>query len=144
MSIDASDDMTIFITFGLLFIFSYVGISFFRKIFNHREFIKKMIDKPTLNYKKYEDQLKSSIEYANKKIEEAQKKLSLLLEKPIKEFNKFRFNHYNSSVEKLLKDVEFDIIVLNLGFDYPKINNSNKIKDGTVEDYITYFEEFGS
>jgi len=44
-------------------------------------------------------------------------------------------------VEKLLIDVGIKETVLNLNLEYPKINVNNKIKDGSVEDYIAYFDE---
>ena len=57
------------------------------------------------------------------------------------DFIEFRKNHYNSKVEKLLIDVGIKETVLNLNLEYPKINVNNKIKDGSVEDYIAYFDE---
>lgn len=56
-------------------------------------------------------------------------------------FIEFRKKHYNSKVEKLLIDVGIKDTVLNLGLEYPKINVNNKKKDGSVEDYIAYFDE---
>lgn len=57
------------------------------------------------------------------------------------DFIEFRKKHYNSKVEKLLIDVGIKETVLNIGLEYPKINVNNKIKDGSVEDYIAYFDE---
>lgn len=60
---------------------------------------------------------------------------------PLDNFIEFRRNHYNSKIEKLLLDVGLKDEVLQFGLDYPKINNSNKISDGTIEDCITYFDK---
>lgn len=84
-------------------------------------------------------------------IEEMEKELNCFLNKENEFYNdiytkwndfiEFRKNHYNSKVEKLLIDVGIKETVLNIGLEYPKINVNNKIKDGSVEDYIAYFDE---
>jgi len=77
----------------------------------------------------------------------AEKKFINNLHMKWNDFTDFRKNHYNSKVEKLLIDVGFKDIIsefnaaTNLGLKYPKINVNNKIKDGSVEDYIAYFDE---
>lgn len=56
-------------------------------------------------------------------------------------FVEFRKKHYNSKVEKLLIDVGIKETVISFGLEYPKINVNNKEKDGSVEDYVAYFDE---
>lgn len=36
--------------------------------------------------------------------------------------------------------MELDKKIKDIGLEYPKINKSNKISDGTVEDYVEYFD----
>ena len=58
------------------------------------------------------------------------------------EFVKFRKNHYNSKMESLFIDAGLEKQINSLGLDYCRINNDNKRKNGTVEEYITYFNNF--
>lgn len=101
--------------------------------------IKEIPDKE-FNVDKYHNKLNmliaQEIENANK-LSETIKKDS---EKQLNALYSFRVNHYNANVEKLLIDVGFKDLVESLGLEYKKVNNSNKKKDGTIEDYIEYFE----
>jgi hypothetical protein len=56
------------------------------------------------------------------------------------DFIEFRKKHYNSQFEKVLLDLGLKEKIEKLNLTYPKINNNNKINDGTIEDYIAYFD----
>ena len=58
-----------------------------------------------------------------------------------KKFIEFRKKHYNSKLENILIETGVKDLILELDFEYPKINNNNKIEDGNIEDYIAYFED---
>ena len=86
------------------------------------------------------------LEEFKNKIQETKKRYQETLTKSIlpkwNDFIEFRKNHYNSKIEKLLIDMNLNNDIKKLKLEYPKINNSNKISDGTIEDYITYFDNF--
>lgn len=136
----SNDSESLFVYFPMLI--PIVASVFYVKARNKIDEIKFSLDKPKLDEKKYADKLKKLINDTDKEIQIAKKSLISMIEKPINDFNSFRFNHYNSDVEKLLMDIEFNVTILGLGFDYPSINKSNKIKDGTIEDYVTYFNDY--
>lgn len=133
----------VYFFFSLLTVINcIVQVTFYIKSLKKIDDIKVSLDKPKLDEKKYADKLKKLINDTDKEIQIVKKNLISMIEKPINDFNSFRFSHYNSDIEKLLMDIEFNVTILGLGFDYPGINNSNKIKDGTIEDYVTYFNDY--
>lgn len=89
----------------------------------------------------YKIKLKDN-ENINKKYELDNKKKLKKVSNNWKDFIDFRKNHYNMHIEKILIETGFKDDIIYLDLDYPKINSSNKIKDGTIEDYIAYFENF--
>lgn len=56
-------------------------------------------------------------------------------------FVEFREEHYNNKIEKILIETGVKDKVEETGLSYKKINNSNKIKDGTIEEYEIFFDE---
>lgn len=89
------------------------------------------------------NEIQESIKNTDENIKNMQKDIKDV-SKRWNDFIEFRKNHYNSNMEKLLIDVGLKDTILNLGLDYPKINSNNKINNGTIEDYITYFDELGN
>ena len=59
-------------------------------------------------------------------------------EKNLKEFYDFRVNHFNSQIEKLLLDFEFE---KRFGDNFKPISSSDVKKNGEVSDYFMYFNE---
>lgn len=57
------------------------------------------------------------------------------------EFTLFRRQHYNSSFEKLLLDLDIDEAYKKYDIEFVKVNNNNKVSDGTIEDYISFIEQ---
>ena len=57
------------------------------------------------------------------------------------DFVKFRKSHYNSKIESLFIDAGLEKQINSLGLDYCRITSDNKKKNGTIEDYITYFNK---
>lgn len=96
--------------------------------------------KQTFDYKKYISKLKEMLSYEEDKLKTLEERLQSNNKKTIDDFNNFRLNHYNSDIEKLLDIVGFEGKVARLELEYMKVNNGNKKKDGTIEDYIEYFE----
>lgn len=101
--------------------------------------LKEMPDK-TFDEKKYYSKLKGLIADENNAINKLTETIRSNNKKTIDDFNNYRINHYNSNIEKLLVDVGFKELVERLGLEYMKVNNSNKNKEGIIEDYIEYFE----
>ena len=121
----------------------YAPILLYRTLINDSPKIKEMKakkSKPRLNIEKCEKKLKEKIKNEKDKIKNKTEEIILKTGKEIEDFNNFRLNHYNSNIEKLLVDVGFKKIVEDLGLEYKKVNNSNKKKNGTIEDYVDYFE----
>ena len=102
---------------------------------NPEQIIKDKIEEKEVELEKFKN-----------KIQETKKRYQETLTKSIlpkwNDFIEFRKNHYNSKIEKLLIDMNLNNDIKKLKLEYPKINNSNKISDGTIEDYITYFDNF--
>ncbi len=88
-------------------------------------------------YKKGLEEYKAKDEKHNAK----KKKAFEDVEAKWKNFVDFRMEHYNAQLEKLFLDVGLKNEVEPFGLDYPKINKNNKKGDGTVEDYIAYFDD---
>ncbi len=116
------------------------GLDNFTLLWNYRE----LNISPKKKLKDYQKTLEDKRKYFKSIEEENSKNIKDTLEKEIisrwEDFNDFRRKHYNSKVEKLFVDMDLKEIVTSLGLDYPTINKNTKIADGTVEDYIAYFE----
>lgn len=107
---------------------------------NSNEKKLKSMPKQTFNEKKYISKLNNLV---SKEIADADKCMDSIktnTKQYIDDLYEFRIKHYNSSIEKLLIDVGFKELIEDLGLEYKRVNNSNKKKDGTIEDYIEYFE----
>lgn len=96
----------------------------------------KIIKLFTKQKKKYQDKVK---EY-NNQVLDIEKEISKKVMPKWTDFVDFRKKHYNSQLEKVLLDVGLNKQINKLGLEYPKINNNNKTGDGTIEDYIAYFD----
>lgn len=90
---------------------------------------KKVITKWKEIKVRYENQLK-----------ELEQTIKKEMEPKWNDFIEFRKKHYNSRFESLLLDLRLKKQVEELGLKWAKINNGNKINDGSIEDYIEYFE----
>lgn len=101
--------------------------------------IKEIPDK-TFNVNKYHNKLNMLITQENETVNKLIETIKKDNEEQVDALYNFRLNHYNASIEKLLIDVGFKELVESLGLEYKKVNNSNKKKDGTIEEYIEYFE----
>ena len=77
------------------------------------------------------------------KLDNMEKEISQNVLPKWNDFIEFRKKHYISQFENLLLDLKLPEMIQSLGLEYPKINNKNKIKNGSIEDYITYFDELG-
>ena len=123
----------------LIIVLVFLGMLFISKL-NSIDKKLKLLPEEKLSEKKYKAKLNQlldqEIESANK-LTESIKSASV---KHAEAIYKFRLNHYNASIEKLLVDVGFKDLVESLGLEYKKVNNSNKKKDGTIEDYVEFFE----
>ena len=106
------------------------------KIMRNEELIKYS----SVDYSKYSKQLNNLIEKEEKRISSLDERYKKEVEPIIDDFYSFRINHYNPKIEKLLDDVGYSELIKQYGFKLKSINNSNKKKDGTIEDYIEYFE----
>lgn len=93
-----------------------------------------------VDYVKKRNLLKNLIVQENEKVTDLKNKLSKSIKPVVEEFYQFRVNHYNSKIEKILNDIGYIELVEDYGCEFKKVNNSNKKKDGTIEDYIEYFE----
>ena len=137
------------VTHSSIFIFSFIilaaiTIILITQINSHKIDISR-IESNLKNTEVFdENKLKSNFD---KKINELKNDLKIYendaiksIEPNINKFTTFRKEHYNSTIEKLLLDVGYKDRVIKLGFKYEMVNNSNKKKDGTIEDYIEYFE----
>lgn len=96
----------------------------------------KIIKMFTKEKKKYQDKVKEH----NNQVLDIEKEISKKVESKWNDFVDFRKKHYNSQLEKVLLDVGLNKQIKKLGLEYPKINNNNKTGDGTIEDYIAYFD----
>lgn len=115
------------------------GLDNLKYIWNYRELnitpkqklkdYMKSLDDELNNYQSLEKENSQNIKNALKNITPRWKK-----------FNDFRKKHYNSKMEKLFIDTGLKNTAVSLGLEYPTVNNNTKISNGTIEDYIAYFE----
>ena len=103
---------------------------------------ENLIGKETVDEKKYMNKVKHLINEAKKEVDKPNNKILHIIKPRIDNFNEFRLNHYNAKIEKLLLDIKFNETISSFGLDYVKVNSSNKVKNGTLEDYIVYFDDF--
>lgn len=154
MMIDDGKSMDIGFT-----IFMIVGfpIMIFYSIYLFKNLTSKSNIKDVINYeiknsrkldvKKAKKKLKDANKENDDYLKELQEKEQTLKQEIIKttklkwdDFVEFRKKHYLYNFEKLLLDMELDKKIKDIGLEYPKINKSNKISDGTIEDYVEYFD----
>lgn len=154
MMIDDGESMDIGFT-----IFMIVGfpIMIFYSIYLFKNLTSKSNIKDVINYeiknsrkldvKKAKKKLKDANKENDDYLKELQEKEQTLKQEMIKttklkwdDFVEFRKKHYLYNFEKLLLDMELDKKIKDIGLEYPKINKSNKISDGTIEDYVEYFD----
>ncbi len=154
MMIDDGKSMDIGFT-----IFMIVGfpITIFYSIYLFKNLTSKSNIKDVINYeiknsrkldvKKAKKKLKDANKENDDYLKELQEKEQTLKQEMIKttklkwdDFVEFRKKHYLYNFEKLLLDMELDKKIKDIGLEYPKINKSNKISDGTIEDYVEYFD----
>lgn len=154
MMIDDDKSMDIGFT-----IFMIVGfpIMIFYSIYLFKNLTSKSNIKDVINYeiknsrkldvKKAKKKLKDANKENDDYLKELQEKEQTLKQEMIKttklkwdDFVEFRKKHYLYNFEKLLLDMELDKKIKDIGLEYPKINKSNKISDGTIEDYVEYFD----
>ena len=140
-------------------IFMIVGfpIMIFYSIYLFKNLTSKSNIKDVINYeiknsrkldvKKAKKKLKDANKENDDYLKELQEKEQTLKQEMIKttklkwdDFVEFRKKHYLYNFEKLLLDMELDKKIKGIGLEYPKINKSNKISDGTIEDYVEYFD----
>lgn len=124
----------------LLWVITIIPVVVTYKIYGKYFDMLKEISKVEFDEKKYKSKLNELIlqenDAANKLIDTIQSNN----EQQVNDLYNFRVKHYNASVEKLLIDVGFKRLIESLGLEYKKVNNRNKEKDGTIEDYVEYFE----
>lgn len=154
MMIDVGKSMdigfTIFIIIGFPGMIAY-SLYLFKNL-TSKSNIKDVINYEIKNSRKLDvKKAKKKLKDANKEnddyLKELQEKEQNLKQEMIKttklkwdNFVEFRKKHYLYNFEKLLLDMELDKKIKDIGLEYPKINKSNKISDGTIEDYVEYFD----
>lgn len=154
MMIDDGKSMDIGFT-----IFMIIGfpIMIFYSIYLFKNLTSKSNIKDVINYeiknsrkldvKKAKKKLKDANKENDDYLKELQEKEQTLKQEMIKttklkwdDFVEFRKKHYLYNFEKLLLDMELDKKIREIGLEYPKINKGTKIADGTIEDYVEYFD----
>lgn len=110
------------------------------KIYSSYDNKLKAMPEKTFNQEKYIAKLNKLMLEEQEAADKITKTIKANNESLVSKFYDFRINHYNASIEKLLVDVGFKDLVESLGLEYKKVNNSNKKKAGTIEDYTEYFE----
>lgn len=93
------------------------------------------------NSNKAEKNIKEEIKKCQKKLDKVNEQILPIIQKQTTDFMNFRINHYNSKIEKLLIDADFKKLVESYGIEYKSVTNNNKKKDGTIDDYIAYFDK---
>ena len=103
----------------------------------------KYLDSKKVNDKaqKLNKELQQKVIDNKHKLDNMEKEISQNVLPKWNDFIEFRKKHYISQFENLLLDLKLPEMIQSLGLEYPKINNKNKIKNGSIEDYITYFDE---
>lgn len=132
-------DSAMLFWFVLLIVFAILGVIFNSKLKSIDEKLK-LLPEEKLNEKKYKAKLNELLQQENDVVNKLIETIRVNNGQQLNDLYNFRIKHYNANVEKLLIDVGFKDLVESLGLEYKKINNSNKKKDGTIEDYIEYFE----
>ena len=156
ISIDADDD---FASINCLFLLAdaVMLIPLIKMIFLKKRIISEIQEELSheekfkyLDFKKVNDKAqKLNKEFQQKvvdnkhKLDNMEKEISQNVLPKWNDFIEFRKKHYISQFENLLLDLKLPEMIQSLGLEYPKINNKNKIKNGSIEDYITYFDELG-
>lgn len=140
---------------GIIFMIITLVISLYSlfngiKNSNYNELVEKALAEIELSIKNpvynQKDQAKEALQKAEEVLKEHDKTIkdfSSKLENILLRWNdfiEFRKTHYNSKIENILIETGVKERVLKLDFKYPKINNQNKNGDGTIEDYIAYFD----
>lgn len=150
------DDKSMDIGFTIFMIVGF-PIMIFYSIYLFKNLTSKSNIKDVINYeiknsrkldvKKAKKKLKDANKENDDYLKELQEKEQTLKQEMIKttklkwdDFVEFRKKHYLYNFEKLLLDMELDKKIKDIGLEYPKINKSNKISDGTIEDYVEYFD----
>ena len=85
--------------------------------------------------------INKKIEQCNKELDQLRGQLMKNIQNTYDKFKEFRLNHYNKEIEQLLSDCGYREMMEDYGIEYQSVNNKNKIKDGTIEDYIVFFDE---
>ena len=138
-NLNTDDNFPIIITiivFGLLeFFILYKIVRFYRQ--------KKQIEEPVVDTEKVLNEIKKLMKKEAEKDNKLKEEYSEKLKEAVEDFYKFRVNHYNPTIEKLLRDVDYPktIGLIDVeGVEFKTVNNSNKKKNGSIEDYVEYFE----
>ena len=139
LSADSDTDFYL-IPLTLLIVFIVAGIIIFM-LYNKidKSLLTTSYNNP-IDIDKKETELKKIISREEKEIEKIKLEFSVSIKPAVDELYKFRKEHFNSKIEKLFSDIELPELIESYGCKYDKVNNTNKKKDGTVEDYIAYFE----
>ena len=142
--------LPVFIGVFLDFIFIIIAIHYLKKSNNLSYIVNKVLDELTKefnnevkNIRKELLETKEDNEKSVKHYKDEVKRLSDNTEVSNRweDFVNFRKKHYNQKIENLLLEVGLKEKIEELGIKYIRINNNNKINDGSIEDYIIYFDK---
>ena len=86
-------------------------------------------------------EFKKDINSKKKSLKKKIQKYQEYLQEQADDFYNFRTKHYLPKLEKLLLDMEYDVFLKDYKIDFKSVNKNNKVKNGTIEDYIAYFQE---
>lgn len=143
-------NLPFFICLFLCFIFFLIGISGTIKSNNLNDIVKNEFNKLTKEFdnelKKVKKELLDTKEDKEKDIKFYKDGIEIFsgntdVSNRWKDFENFRKKHYNQKIENLLLEVGLKEKIEELGIKYIRINNNNKINDGSIEDYIIYFDK---
>ncbi|MBP3766182.1 MAG: DUF2116 family Zn-ribbon domain-containing protein [Bacilli bacterium] len=159
---------TYMIIIGLILIFigivailseSYIGICAFfggdilaiiglLSYFKTKENENNNINNLSLDLEVFRNELRTLINDFKKEIEKDKRALKKKMQKyqeflqeQADDFYNFRLQHYLPKLEKLLLDMEYDVFLKDYKIDFKTVNKNNKVKNGSIEDYVVYFEE---
>ncbi|MGN1268823.1 MAG: hypothetical protein ACI4U0_04930 [Candidatus Aphodocola sp.] len=90
---------------------------------------------------KFIKMLNEEIKKCNEELNSLTEKLAKKISTSYSEFKVFRLSHYNKEIEQLLSDCGYREMIEDYGIEYQIVNSKNKFKDGTIEDYIVFFDE---
>ncbi len=142
--------LPVFIGVFLDFIFIIIAIHYLKKSNNLSDIVNKVLDELTKefnnevkNIRKELLETKEDNEKSVKHYKDEVKRLSdnTKVSNRWEDFVNFRKKHYNQKIENLLLEVGLKEKIEELGIKYIRINNNNKINDGSIEDYIIYFDK---